>query len=193
MAQRNRASIRGRGSPTATRSWHPALAAVVALATLGIAPPANACSPPLSMPSLAERVDEIAVAFVGRQIERIDDAGVTLVFEVDRLYHGEAGPLIEVRTAYGGGDCGISFRDSGTVGIIAYRRGETGWWVAEEGDLMVSSWHSTATIRELEEVFGVGYPPNETLSVETPDTHATEPPDTSDAPSRTTTKSESGP
>lgn len=144
------------------------VALAVTLGALAIPRSANACSPfPDPQPELAEYADEIAVAFVGRQIDYAAhrSKGVTLVFEVDRVYKGQEGPVVELRTGYGSGDCGVDFGGRGTVGITARRRGATGWWAAEEGDLTVSLHRSAATVDELEEVFGAGYPPHETLSL----------------------------
>ena len=149
------------------------VALAVTVGALAIPRSANACSPfPDPQPELAEYADEIAVAFVGRQIDYVAhrSKGVTLVFEVNRVYKGQAGPVVELRTAYGGGDCGVDFGGYGTVGITAGRRGATGWWAAEEGDLTVSLHQSAATVEELEEVFGAGYPPDPTIQLSEPQT-----------------------
>ena len=148
------------------------VALAVTVGALAIPRSANACSPIPDPPELAEYADEIAVAFVGRQIDYVAhrSKGVTLVFEVDRVYKGQAGPVVELSTGYGGGDCGVDFGGYGTVGITAGRRGATGWWAAEEGDLTVSLHKSAATVEELEEVFGAGYPPDPTIQLSEPQT-----------------------
>ena len=79
------------------------------------------------------------------------------------MFKGQAGPLLTARTAYGGGDCGVDYGDMGTVGIAAQRWEEGGWRVGQPGDLLVSVWVSRYAIGELEEVFGPGYPPDETM------------------------------
>ena len=77
-------------------------AAAIALVGIAATPrPAHACS--CIHRELSEYADDITVAFVGRQLERVvhdqfDDNGAALLFRVDRVYKGEAGPLIEVRT-----------------------------------------------------------------------------------------------
>ena len=176
MARGHRNSVRG---PAAVIRTLGSLVIVLALlaGVFSNPRPASACSCVHPFPPLAEYADEIAVAFVGRQIDRIPDpsGGITLVFEVDRVYKGQAGPLIEVRTAYGGGDCGVDYGRAGTIGITAERRGDTGWWVAEVGDLMVHLCGSAAPEHELEEVFGAGYPPDPAIQLSEPQT--SEPPD----------------
>ena len=135
----------------------------VTLGALAIPRAANACSPfPDPHPELAEYADKIAVAFVGRQIgQRVhSSAGVRLVFEVERVYKGSVGYRVELQTGYGDGDCGTDFGGLGTVGITAYPSGKS--------DLSVSVHRSTATVDELEDVFGVGYPPNPTFPVRDP-------------------------
>ena len=136
------------------------VALAITLGALAIPRSANACSPFPDPPELAEYADEIAVAFVGRQIDYDvhRSKGVTLVFEVDRVYKGQVGRVVKLRTGYGSGDCGVDFGERGTVGITA-------WGSASEGDLTVSLHKSAATVDELEDVFGSGYPPDETLSL----------------------------
>lgn len=141
------------------------LAIVAGVSTIPI--PAGACSVTAPFPQLADYADEIAVAFVGREIERIPHPsdGEIAVFEVDRVYKGQAGPLIEVRTGYGNSNCTYHFGFSGRQGITARRGGIE--WGAEEGDLVMGALFSTATVAELEDVFGAGYPPDETLLIAT--------------------------
>lgn len=144
----------------ATR-FRAALAATVALAALLAAPySARACS--CRPAELADYADNVAVAFTGRQIERIalpDTPGwvtTALVLEVYRVYKGRAGPRIEVRTGPEAGTCGTSFGGESIVGVAAF---------GEEGDLTVHLCGSRVNIGELEEVFGPGYPPDETIAL----------------------------
>ena len=141
------------------------VALAVTVGALAIPRSANACSPFPDPPELAEYADEIAVAFVGRQIDYDvhRSKGVTLVFEVDRVYKGQVGRVVKLRTGYGSGDCGVDFGERGTVGITA-------WGSASEGDLTVSLHQSAATVEELEEVFGAGYPPDPTIQLSEPQT-----------------------
>ena len=146
------------------------IAAMITLAAFVMTPEAaHACS--CAQTTLSEYADEMDVAFAGRQIDRnADSDGVTLLLEVHRVYKGQAGPFIEVRTGYGGGDCGTEFDRVGTTGVAASIRGEHGWWVGEKGDLLVDFCSSHVTIDELEDVFGAGYPPDDTISLrEEPD------------------------
>lgn len=137
-----------------------ALAAAAAFALILIAPgPAHGCKCE-NLP-LSEYADEVDLAFSGRQVERISDEGfivfVTLVFEVHRVYKGQAGPLIEVRTGWGGGDCGTDFLGKGVTGVAAF---------GEDGEALgVGRCGSHHSVSDLEEIFGPGYPPDETITL----------------------------
>ena len=118
---------------------------------------AHACS--CILRELSEYADDISAAFVGHQLERVvhdyvEDNGTALLFRVERVYKGEAGPLIEVRTHAQGPACGIDVGGQGTVGVVARQ------W---RGDLSVNLCGSIVAIDELDEVFGVGYPPDESI------------------------------
>ena len=132
-----------------------ALAAVVlVVATAGTA---HACS--CAVRELSEYADDISVAFAGDQLERVvqdyvEDNGAALLFRVERVYKGEAGPLLEVRTHAQGPACGIDAGGQGTVGV-----GARHW----RDDLSVDLCGSIVAIDELEEVFGEGYPPDESI------------------------------
>ena len=152
------------------------LAIAVALAALIAAPrPAHGCSPPYPPIPLSDYAADTEVAFAGRQIARIRpndpsyhsalsrSEGITLIFEVERVFKGQAGPLLAARTGYGSGDCGIDYGDMGIVGITAQRWEEDGGWGEEPGDLIVSFGFPQYAINELEEEFGPGYPPDETI------------------------------
>ena len=83
---------------------------------------ARACS--CILRELSEYADDISVAFVGHQLERVvhdyvEDNGTALLFRVERVYRGEAGPLIEVRTHAQGPACGIDVGGQGRVGVVA--------------------------------------------------------------------------
>lgn len=146
------------------------LAVTVVLVALLLTPgTAHACS--CTGETLADHADEVAVAFTGRQIERIEhpsavangersDDPVTLVFEVSLVYKGTVGPRVEVLTERYG--CGVDFSGMGTVGVAAFSRSPQ--WQAElEGDLQVGWCASRVAIAELEDVFGSGYPPDPNL------------------------------
>ena len=133
-------------------------AAAIALVGIAATPrTAHACS--CIDLELSEYADDITVAFVGRQLERVvhdwvDDNGTALLFGVDRVYKGEAGPLIEVRTHAQGPACGIDLGGMGAVGIVART------W---RGDLSVNLCGSMVTAAELQDVFGEGYPPDDSI------------------------------
>ena len=133
-------------------------AAAIALVGIAATPrTAHACS--CGDLELSEYADDISVAFVGRQLERVvhdqvDDNGTALLFRVDRVYKGEAGPLIEVRTHAQESACGIDLGGMGAVGIVART------W---RGDLSVDLCSSMVTAAELQDVFGEGYPPDESI------------------------------
>ncbi len=120
---------------------------------------------------LSEYADDVALAFAGRQIERIlpepspdgvwsSKDPVTLVFEVERVYKGRSASQIALLTIRGGGSCGVDFGGEGVTGVAAF--GST------EG-LYVFLCGSPVTIAELQEVFGEGFLPDETLALELPD------------------------
>ena len=112
-------------------------------------------------------------AFVGRQIDDTSDSGVSvLLLEVDRVYKGRAGPLIEVRTDHS--TCGAHFVGMGTTGVAVMRNEESSAMGGiEPGDLYVGWCTAHVSIEELEEVFGAGYPPDETLVLEEPSESST--------------------
>ena len=132
---------------------------MVTTATLTVTPgTAHACS--CIDLDLSDYADDITVAFVGTQVEKVvhdyvDDNGAALLFSVDRVYTGEAGPLIEVRThAQGDPACGIDMDGRGPVGIVAHE------W---RGALSVDLCGSIVSVVELESVFGEGRPPDESI------------------------------
>ena len=122
------------------------LMTAAAIALVGIAATsrtAHACS--CGDLELSAYADDITVAFVGRQLERVvhdqvDDNGTALLFRVDRVYKGEAGPLIEVRTHAQESACGIDLGGMGAVGVAART------W---RGDLSVDLCNSMVTAAEL--------------------------------------------
>lgn len=134
------------------------VAAMVTTGTLTVAPgTAHACS--CVELQLADYADDISVAFVGTQVERtvhsqVADKGVALVFSVDRVYKGEAGPLIEVRTHAQESACGIDMDGRGTAGVVAHE------W---QGDLVVDLCGSVVSVGVLEDVFGEGHPPDQSI------------------------------
>ena len=133
-------------------------AAAIALIGLAATPrAAHACS--CIDRELSEYADDITVAFVGRQLERVvhdwvDDNGTALLFRVDQVYKGDAGPLIEVRTHAQGPACGMDLGGMGAVGIAART------W---RGDLSVNLCNSMVTAAELQDVFGEGHPPDDSI------------------------------
>ena len=91
--------------------------------------------------------DDISVAFAGRQIDSGSDRRV---FQVERVYKGRAGPVLEFHTPDSAA-CGIT--GQGIEGAVA-----TTW----QGKLSVS-FCSQVTVEQLEAAFGPGYPPDETM------------------------------
>ena len=76
-------------------------------------------------------------------------------------------PLIEVRTD-DRATCGAHFAGRSTTGVAAMRNEGN-----EVGDLYVDWCTAHVSIEELEEVFGAGYPPDETLVLEEPSESST--------------------
>ena len=118
---------------------------------------------------LSKYVNDDAIVFVGTQLERVvhddmKDNGVTLLLSVERVYSGEAGPLIEVRTNAQGGACGVDLYWDGEVGVVAQM------WL---GELSVNSCTTPVPVDALEEVFGEGRPPDESIRLPvSPDSRA---------------------
>ncbi len=145
------------------------LAATVAFVALLVNPGiADACS--CATQTLADYADQVAVAFAGRQILRIEHPStlatgwssadpVTLVFEVNRVYKGTVGPIVKVHTVRESPSCGIDFSGKRNVGVAAFSRSPHSQG-GLQNDLHVSWCGSQVTIAELEHVFGAGYPPN---------------------------------
>lgn len=145
---------------------------VIVAGALTILPPAGACTWSVPLPHLAEYADEVAVAFVGREIVRRESEQRTvLVFEVHRVHKGEAGPLIQVIAAPYHSPCD-TFRSEGTTAVVTYLAEQDLNWV-KPGELWVGS-ILEPSILELEEVFGPGYPPDPTI--ELPEFQMPEPP-----------------
>ena len=150
---------------------------MVGAALTALPRPAHGCSCGIDY-TLSDHIDDADVIFAGRPVQRIgsDDPsyhsalsrsyGVTVIFEVDQVFKGQAGPLLAARTASGEESCGYprNRRDRNDPrAVLATLRGEHGWWVAEPGDLQVGycgSWH---TVKEITEALGPGYPPDETM------------------------------
>ena len=91
---------------------------------------------------------------VGADLDWVADQLALLLFGVDRVYKGEAGPLIEVRTHAQESACGIDLGGMGAVGIVART------W---RGDLSVNLCGSMVTAAELQDVFGEGHPPDDSI------------------------------
>lgn len=116
---------------------------------------------------LSEYADEVDIAFSGSQIERIVSQPegstrssadpVTLIFRVNRMYKGRAGPLVEVHTVRDEISCGVDFAGRGITGVAAFSRG---------GEFGVGLCGSPVTISELQQVFGEGYPPDEVFGLQ---------------------------
>ena len=137
---------------------------------LTIPPPAGACTWSVPLPHLAEYADDIAVAFVGRQIDRTEDEQrAVLTFEVERVYKGEAGPLIQVIAPRYDAPCG-TFHSEGTTAVVAELVEQDFRWV-KPGELAVNSILEPSIV-DLEEVFGASYPPDPTIQL--PEPHISE-------------------
>ncbi|MXZ69175.1 MAG: hypothetical protein F4Z17_09445 [Acidimicrobiia bacterium] len=131
--------------------------------------PASACTITSPYPNLRDQADGIAIAFAGRQIRYIlDDPRTTLVFEVDRVYKGHIGPVVEVQTLTGN-SCGTNFRHRGTTAVVALlAERDSRWTGLQAGDVYVTYVETFYSIADLEEVFGAGYPPDPTIQLPEP-------------------------
>ena len=107
---------------------------------------------------LSQSADEVDVAFTGRQIDRLElGTKAFLVFEVKRVYKGQAGPLTAVRTNHDEAACGVDFQGAGVVGIVAHQFGD---------HLSVGFCTSPVGLNELLSVFGDGTPPDDALGLD---------------------------
>ena len=172
MGRSSDRSVAVRSSASSTRfAVLVPLVMVTVLAVILVTPRiVHACS--CGATTLSDYADRVNVAFVGRQIESTGVSGVwgvsVLLLEVDRVYKGRAGPLIEVRTD-DSATCGAHFGGMGTTGVAVMRNDVSREWEGIElGDLYVGWCTAHVSIEELEEVFGAGYPPDETLVLEEP-------------------------
>ena len=155
-------------SPPSIRLFTLVMSIAVFVAVLAVPRSARACTITSPYPQLANNADGIAIAFVGRQIDRIlDDPRLTLVFEVDRVYKGHIGPVVEVQTI--SSSCGTNFSHSGTTAVVAkLAEQDSHWGDLKAGDLYVTYVETFYSIADLEEVFGAGYPPDPTIQLPEP-------------------------
>ena len=79
---------------------------------------------------------------------------------MERVYKGRSASQIALFTIRGEGSCGVDFGGEGVTGVAAF--GST------EG-LYVFLCGSPVTIAELQEVFGEGFLPDETVALDLPD------------------------
>lgn len=131
---------------------------------LGVAFPGTAQACSCSGEKITEYADDVAIAFSGRQVDRVvfdemQDNGTSLFFEVDEVFKGEAGPIIEVTTHAQGGACGIDMANAGRTGVAVFE------W---QGQLNVGLCGSVVPLDLLPAAFGEGSPPDEAIVVELP-------------------------
>lgn len=109
---------------------------------------------------LSEYAHLVDVAFVGRQVPPAIYAGhleresrkfieFVTVFEVERVYKGQVGPIEGVHSTPGLPS--VPTFELGTHAVVAFEN--------PDGTLSVSDCYDNLTIAELEEEFGPGYPP----------------------------------
>lgn len=149
-------------SPLSIRLLPVVITLAVIVAVLAIPWSAHACTFPVR--PLEEYSEEVAVAFVGREIdwqERGEQA--VLTFEVHRVYKGEVGPRIRFDVAGRESPCS-GFLPSGTAAVVAGLVEEDELWY-KAGDLYIMLQSDFVSEADLIEVFGVGYPPDETLLI----------------------------
>lgn len=115
--------------------------------------PAAACSCVDS--TLAEYADDVTLAFTGEQTSRVvideaQDNGAVLTFDVDRVFRGDVGETISVRTHAQGSACGMDFSRAEGSGVAVFT------W---RGQLTVSLCGSAVSVEDLESAFGDGVLP----------------------------------
>ena len=134
-------------------------AAAIALVGIAATPrTAHACS--CGDLELSAYADDITVAFVGRQLERVvhdqvDDNGSCAVVPCRPGVQGaRPAPSSRSRTHAQESACGIDLGGMGAVGVAART------W---RGDLSVDLCNSMVTAAELQDVFGEGHPPDDSI------------------------------
>lgn len=152
-----------------------ALTAAVVVSTLLVAPsPASACQ--CVRPRIPKSAEELGdasqrwatagdIAFVGRRIyaKEIDPWRVVFGLEVARVYHGQAGPHIEVYTNTES-NCALNLAANEPVALIS--------WRSDHGRLGASTC-SRMTVDELKRVFGAGYQPDPSIGLHGAHRHST--------------------
>lgn len=130
------------------------------MAVLAIPRTARACT--IVVRPLEDYSEEVAVAFFGREIEgREIGERVVLTFEVYRVYKGEVGPHIRFVEPGQYSPC-AAYTPRGTTVVLAGLIEKDSLWY-EAGDLVTMSGSSYVSEIDLVEVFGAGYPPDETI------------------------------
>lgn len=144
-----------------------AIALAVIAIVLAIPGSARACTFPVR--PLEEYSEEVAVAFVGRQIDwRERGEHAVLTFAVHRVYKGEVGPRIRFDVAGRESPCS-DLLPSGTAAVVAGLVEEDRRW-HQAGDLYVMLQSAFVSEADLIEVFGAGYPPDPKIQPPEPQT-----------------------
>ena len=142
-----------------TTIWLAAVMAAAGAALVATPQPAQAhvCSSVLEFRPNSEYLNLFDVAFTGQYVRIIQSEAdyVTVLIQVERVYKGEAGALLAVRT---------SPPSSNLFGRGLYMDPEPGDTVAlmarkQDGHLYVGYCESWFTADLFQEVFGPGYPP----------------------------------
>ncbi len=141
-----------------------AFAAVLVAAALPLTVSACSCR----WRPLSDLADEVDVAFAGRKVHSTTNGEVAIfTLQVDRVYKGEAGPRTVVHSHVSGATCGRDFGAGGPQAVLAYAEETRGWLGLEAGELTSGYCSTHITIADLIEVFGDGYPPDETILLPT--------------------------
>ena len=128
---------------------------------------------------LRDYTDRADLVFTGRLMQTIGpndpsyhqllsrSEGVTIIFEVEQVFKGQAGPLVAARTSDNHLGCGYPYDElsdlDATVPIITKVRKKSDSQLWEQGDIHLSLCGSWFPAYEIQGFLGPGYPPDETM------------------------------
>ena len=134
------------------------------------------CASGLKLRDYTDRAD---LVFTGRLLQTIGpndpsyhqllsrSEGVTIIFEVEQVFKGQAGPLVAARTTDYLLSCGYPYHEVSeldtAVSIITEVREKSDSQLWEQGDIYVSACGSWFPPYEIQGFLGPGYPPDETM------------------------------
>ena len=139
--------------------------------------PAHGCA--CASLKLRDYTDRADLIFTGRPVQEIGpndpsyhqllsrSEGVTIIFEVEQVFKGQAGPLVAARTSYVSVGCGYPYHELSeldtAVSVITKVRKKSDSQLWEQGDISLGVCGSWFPTYEIQGFLGPGYPPDETM------------------------------